>query len=326
MTDPSITSHLVEGEYMASGGCGEAAPRLPLAKLEAEVPTAEARLPTRCVVFYSGGLGSWAAAKRAVKKYGPENTKPLFTDTKMEDPTLYTFLHASAENVGAELIIISDGRTPWEVFNDEKLIGNTRADPCSKILKRQLAERWLRANCDQADVALVFGIGWEEAHRYESAPDPATGKRRGVKPRYAEMGWPHVEAPMMDSPWMTALDIRQWARLEGLTVPRLYSLGFAHNNCGGFCVKAGEGHFAHLLRTLPDVYAYHEAQEQAFNDNRPGKRRQTVMAPEVAQPDGTKKRVPMSLREFREKVQAGEQFNLFAVGGCDCFYPTEEAA
>lgn len=275
----------------------------------------------RCVVFFSGGLSSWAAAKRAVAKYGAENTTLLFTDTLIEDPDLYRFLDEAAANVGAPLVKIAEGRTPWQVFNDEKLIGNTRADPCSKILKRRAAEKWLADNCDPNNTALVFGISWDEAHRYESDPDPKTGKRRGVKPRYAEMGWPHVEAPMCEAPWMAPWDVRAWARTEGLTIPRLYGLGFSHNNCGGFCVKAGEGHFAHLLKTLPDVYAHHEAQEEAFNAARPGRRRQTVLAPEVAQPDGTRKRVPMSMREFREKVRAGETFDLFAVGGCDCFYP-----
>lgn len=287
--------------------------------------------PSKCVVFYSGGLGSWAAAKRAVAKYGVKNTRLLFTDVKMEDPTLYDFLHASAANVSAELVVIEDGRTPWEVFRDKKLIGNTRKDPCSEILKRQLGRDWLATNVDPQDTALVFGIGWEEQHRYDLDPKPGSVLRRGVKNVYARLGYPHVEAPLLDSPWLTSLDLRAWARLEGLPIPRLYSLGFAHNNCGGFCVKAGEGHFAHLLKVLPEVYAYHEAQEEAFNAARPGKRRQTVLAPEREvgrDPAGKpiKKRVPISLREFREHIQAGGTYDLFDIGGCDCFYPTEEAA
>ncbi len=48
---------------------------------------------------------------------------------------------------------------------------------------------------------------------------------------------------------------------EGIAPPRLYAMGFPHNNCGGFCVKAGQAHFALLLRTMPERYAYHEAKE-----------------------------------------------------------------
>jgi hypothetical protein len=44
--------------------------------------------------------------------------------------------------------------------------------------------------------------------------------------------------------------------------PRLYDLGFLHNNCGGFCVRAGAGAFAHLLKHFPERYAEHEEQER----------------------------------------------------------------
>lgn len=289
---------------------------------------AEPSAPTKCVVFFSGGLMSWAAAKRAVAKWGVENTTLLFTDTLIEDPDLYRFLEEAATNVGAPLVRIAEGRTPWEVFRDEKSIGNTRRDPCSKILKRQPGRAWLTANCDPRDTALVFGIHYEEDHRYDGMRWDKKSQTRlpsGVKNTYARLGWMHVAAPMCDSPYLTPSDIRVWAKVEGLTVPRLYDLGFAHNNCGGFCIKAGSGHFANLLKQLPEVYAHHEAQEQAFNDARPDRRRQTVLAPEIKQPDGTRKRVPVSLKEFRTGLLLAEiDVDLFDVGGCGCFL--DEAA
>lgn len=261
---------------------------------------------------------SWAAAKRAVARWGAENTTLLFTDTLIEDPDLYRFLDEAAANVGAPLVKIADGRTPWGVFADEQIIGNQRIDPCSKILKRQIAERWLTENCDPATTILIFGIHWEENHRLTTT-DRATGKPRGIRNRYRELGWPNVDATMCWSPWISPRDVTDWAKAEGLTPPRLYAMGFAHNNCGGFCVKGGEGHFANLLRQLPEVYAHHEAQEAAFNAARPGKRKQTVMAPERKQADGTRKRVQMTMGEFREEVIAGATVDLFDQGGCGCF-------
>lgn len=282
----------------------------------------------KCVVFFSGGIMSWAAAKRAVARFGVENTTLLFTDTLIEDADLYRFLDEAAANVGAPLVKIAYGLTPWEIFNREKLIGNTRADPCSKILKREIGLKWLKKNCD-ADTVLVFGIHWEEQERLEAlVRDPKTGemRRRGVRPRYEALGFPNVIAPMCDKPWVTQAAIMSWVKAEGIALPRLYDLGFAHNNCGGFCVKAGEGHFAHLLTALPQVYDEHERQEDAFNAARPGRRRQTVLAPEVLQPDGSRKRVPLSMREFRERAERDDlgQFNLFNIGGCGCFL--DEAA
>jgi hypothetical protein len=36
------------------------------------------------------------------------------------------------------LVWIADGRHPWEVYRDEKFIGNSLVDPCSRILKREI--------------------------------------------------------------------------------------------------------------------------------------------------------------------------------------------
>ena len=125
---------------------------------------------------------------------------------------------------------------------------------------------------------------------------------------------------MCDKPWMTAGQIYAWLKMEGIERPRLYDMGFAHNNCGGFCVKAGEGHFVHLLREIPDLYAYHEEQERLFNESRPGRAVQTVLAPQRRQPDGSVKRVPMTLKKFREEVAENDsQINMFDIGGCGCF-------
>ena len=132
---------------------------------------------------------------------------------------------------------------------------------------------------------------------------------------------------MCESPWMSEDRIHEWLGEEGLEKPRLYKLGFAHNNCGGFCIKAGEGPFAHFLRTFPERFAVHEAEEEAFNASRPGRARQTVLAPQVEVSPGEFKRVPLSLKEFREKVEAGGQIDMFGGNGCGCFLddPAEAA-
>lgn len=258
----------------------------------------------KAVVFFSGGIMSWGAAKRTADKYGKDNTTLLFTDTKIESPGLYSFIDEAAKNIGSRLIKISEGRTPFEVFNDVKMLGNSRVDPCSRILKREPGERWIKENCDPLNTVLVFGLDWTETHRYDD------GGGRGVKPRYAKLGWPNVEAPMIDPPYMDRKDMIAWASREGLTISRSYSDGFAHDNCGGGCVKAGQGHFAHLLRMRPDVFAKWENEEQEFNRRRPGKRFQTFLK-------------GISLRELRKKIQSGGQVDMFSIGGCGCFVGNE---
>jgi hypothetical protein len=262
----------------------------------------------RYIVFFSGGLMSWAAAKRAQEK-APGRVTLLFTDTRAEDPDLYRFLAQAAENVGAPLVHIADGRTPWEVFRDVKLLGNSRADPCSRILKREPAEKWLAANCEPETTTLVFGIDWTETHRFDDS------EGHGVKPRYAALGWPHVWAPMMEAPYLDRRDLIALARSEGLEPGRTYGEGFSHDNCARKCIKAGKGHWAHLLRVHPEIFAEAEREEDAFNAGRPGRKMQTILRDEI---EGEPSR-PLSLRALRERVQSGGQVDMFDLGGCGCF-------
>jgi hypothetical protein len=253
---------------------------------------------TRRIVFFSGGVGSWAAAKRVVEKFGTADTTLLFTDTCMEDEDLYRFIIEAAFNVGAPLVRIADGRTPWDVFFDKRFLGNSRVDPCSEVLKRKLADQWLTDNCDPADTVCYVGIDWTEQHRIER-----------LAPR--KLPWIY-EASMCEPPYLDKKAILAWLKKEGIKPPRLYDMGFAHNNCGGFCIKAGQGHFANLLRTMPERYAFHEDQEQQLRHH---------LGKDVSiLKDG------LTLRDLRAKIQSQGQIDLFEIGGCGCFTDQEEAA
>lgn len=255
------------------------------------------------VVFYSGGALSWAAAMRTIERHGRDDLVLLFTDTAMEDEDLYRFLDDSERQLGVPITRLRDGRTPWDVYRHKRLLGNTRADPCSDVLKRQPARRWLKDNAP-AGSALVFGIDWTEMHR-----------RDGLQRRYGEHGY-SVETPMCDAPWMSKGDVLSWMRREGLEPPRLYAMGFAHNNCGGFCCRAGHAHFAHLLRVMPDRFAEHEAREQEIRTYL-GKDVSILRDREGGETD------PLTLREFRERG-LDKQPDLWDWGGCGCFIEAAE--
>jgi len=258
------------------------------------------------IVMFSGGIGSWAAAKRVAERHGVQDMTLLFTDTLIEDADLYRFLEEAAASIGAPLVRLADGRTPWQVFRDERFLGNSRADPCSKILKRQIADRWLTEHCDPAETTIYVGIDWTEGHRFDD------GKGGGLRPRRAAQGW-RYEAPMVEAPYMWKADMLRALRAEGIAPPRLYAMGFSHNNCGGFCVKAGQGHFATLLREMPQRYAEHEDAEQKFRAFI-GK---NVSMMTDRRGDGRKK--PLTMRMLRERIQAGGQVEMDQIGGCGCF-------
>lgn len=302
----------------------------------------------RHLAMFSGGLSSWAAAKRFVAEYGVSGLVLLFADTLIEDEDLYRFLVEAAANVYSKplsavahlaamarsvppveddrwadrvvalsrlrreaseaipgLAWIADGREPWQVFADERFIGNSKVDPCSKILKRKLMDRWRDEHCVNWRTILVFGLDWSERGRiYGDAKKP--GHKRIVEGK----GWRPVY-PLDDRPYLIPDELRDWAESEGLRVPRLYDLGFSHNNCGGFCVKAGFAQMKRLLSTLPDRYRWHERREADV-------RREISTVSTVLKYNATRRRRArnITLRRFRELIE--QQGTLFDDYGDGC--------
>lgn len=272
------------------------------------------------VVMFSGGIGSWATAKRVAAAHGTDDMHLLFADTLIEDADLYRFLDEAARdifgNVEPRLIRLVEGRTPWQIFFAERFLGNSRVDPCSKILKRQIIATWLAENCDPADTVCYVGIDWSEKHRFEG------GKGKlGLRARMADAGWCY-EAPLCDAPHLTKSDHLVALDRAGIEPPRLYEWS-KHNNCGGFCIKAGQGHFARLLQNLPEVYAHHERKEQEFR---------AFIGSDVSiltdRRGGEKK--PLTMQAFRERIEAMPPLELKRLshvggdGGCGCFSDAEE--
>lgn len=255
-----------------------------------------------CVMF-SGGAGSWAAAKRVIAEHGPKRVILLFADTLIEDADLYRFLKDAEDNLGVKVTRIADGRTPWQVFEHERFIGNSRVDPCSRILKRELLDRWRNKNLDPTNSVIYVGLGGYEPDRVE----------RLLK-RMAETKWTY-RAPMAEGELLDPEEVLQWMEREGIKRPALYEEGFSHNNCGGFCVKAGQAHFARLLKKRRAYYLFNESEEQRL-------RAQGINGA-ILTDRRNKKRVPMTLKQFRIRLEGDENaFDASDVGGCGCALDT----
>ena len=275
--------------------------------------------------MFSGGLGSWATAKRVAEKHGTEDLILLFADVKGDNPSphagedadAYRFIAEAAANVFGVtydptatprdfadrqlpgLVWLNEGRDIWQVFHDDRFLGNSRLANCSKFLKQRPCRAWLDAHCDPLTTVVYVGIDWTESARLaaiEKAYLPYTAK-----------------APMTEAPFMDRDAVRDLCTAEGIKIPRLYKAGFAHNNCGGFCVRSGHAQFAALLREHPARYAYHEAHEQDLRE---------YLDKDVAiMRDRTGGTVtPLTMRGFRERIEAAPQaFDEFDIGGCGCF-------
>lgn len=251
------------------------------------------------IIFYSGGIGSYFTAKRVIERYTAKDVILLFTDTKIEDEDLYRFINETSKHLGAELIKIADGRTPFEVYKDVKFLGNSRLAPCSHKLKQEVAANWIKKHYNSTECILYLGIDWTESHR-QNAPI------KNWKPY-------KVEFPMCEPPYLTKQEMLSTLTDEGIEIPRLYKMGFSHNNCGGFCCRAGQGHFANLLKQLPDRYKHYEEEEE--------EKLRLYLGKDVSMMTRTKNKVktPYTLKQLRTDVQNNCQIDLFDIGGCGCF-------
>lgn len=260
----------------------------------------------RRVVMFSGGIGSWMTAQRVIERHGTADVVLLFADVKGnhdnphlgEDEDTYRFIDDAAAQLGAQLITVREGRSIWEVFHDNRFLGNARLANCSKFLKQQPCRQWLDANCT-TDTTVYVGIDWTETHRLPAIRDAYLPYR--------------AEAPLTEPPYLDKSDMIAAAKAAGLKPPRLYAAGYPHNNCGGFCVRAGQAQFQLLLRENRERYLFHEHQEQ--------KLREHLNADVSVLRDRTGGTLtPLTMRAFRERIEDQPSlFDEYDFGGCGCF-------
>ena len=252
------------------------------------------------VVSLSGGVTSWMAGRLVVDRIvqpGDEIVL-LFADTLIESPDVYRFLEAGAEDIGHPVTRIADGRTPWQVFHDERMLGNNARALCSRVLKRTLIDRWRKKHCDQETSRHYIGLDWTEINRFE-----------GHRDALARTGWTAI-APMIDF-HVSKHDAMSEARLRGLPLPNAYREGFGHANCGGMCVRAGIGHWSRLYRVHPDRFEEAERQESALRSKLGDF---SILRDRTG---GTSRVMPLSeLRRRLDEQPAGLDFE--EEGGCGC--------
>jgi len=251
---------------------------------------------------YSGGVASFLAARRAVEKFGASECILLFADTQNEDEDLYRFLREGAAFLGAKLVEVKSEFDMDSLINRMGAIPSSRMGFCTRELKQVPANNWVKDNAP--DALQVFGISWDEDHR-----------RAGLVRR---LGADKVWCPLCEPPYLFSHQMMDEVRACGIEPPRLYAEGFAHNNCGGACVKAGHGAWAHLLKARPETYAKWEAREARVSAIR-GK--DCTILRDRSRGVTT----PLPLSVFRDRVSANE-VDMFDIGGCGCFLESSEAA
>lgn len=248
------------------------------------------------VISLSGGIGSYFTLKRVLEKQDKKDLIVIFCDVKNEDKDLYRFLNDIEKKFNLKIKRLSDGRTPIELSKEEKFLYNSRVANCSKKLKSKIFNNYLKTIKDEC--ILYFGIDFTEIHRCEA-----------IRKNYKNY---RCEFPLCNPPFLYKYEMLELLKQDRIEVPRMYRLGFNHNNCRGQCFKGGIGHFKNLLEKDRETFIEFEKQEQDLIKH---------IGKDVA--ILKRKGKPFTLKELRNMVEnTPEQLTLFEcqdIGGCGCF-------
>jgi hypothetical protein len=268
------------------------------------------------IISYSGGLASFFEAKLSIEKYGKENCDLVFCDTNMEDEDLYRFLNDTEKYLGVKIVRLVDGRDVWDMMFEDNFLYNSRVANCSPGLKmrpfniyrgslkpRDKSEliKYCAGKYKDNNYVVHLGFDYTEVHRFD----------KSVK-HYLPI---KIESLILETE-LTKQNMKSELAKLGIKLPLLYRLGFAHNNCGGFCVKAGIGHFKQLYKMLPERYIYHMNKEQELI-KKIGK--EVSILKRVR--NGVK--INLTLKDLKEEFDENNmQLSFdeeFDIGGCNCF-------
>lgn len=217
------------------------------------------------IIMFSGGKSSFAVADYVKTHFPKDNIVLYFTDTMWEDEDLYRFNDEVSDKLELPLLYHSRGITPPQLMVQQRFMANNRVGTCSKELKMKVSanylkkgivpeiEKWRNKHFLKNEefvfgAILYFGIGFEEMHREGPI-------RKNWKPF-------EVRMPLIDND----IDIVKVLKKYNIRQPRLYDMQFAHNNCKGRCVKAGQGHFKNLLMKDEETYIALMEQEVVISD------------------------------------------------------------
>lgn len=276
-----------------------------------------------------GRDASWVPAAEDFPDYRVGDDVPI--EEYAGNPDFRAFLAQLRDRCATdipELIWLVEGRDPWEVYRDTRFLGNSSRDPCSRVLKREILQRWIVGACDPSDTIIYWGIGGGEAHRFASF-DKEREVWTGIWPNWHKRGW-RVSAPLIGR-IEGELHPTWYMRHAGIDRPRLYGFGYGHGNCGGDCSKAGITHWTSRYQMQREAFRYSAMMERKVRDFLG---QHVTFLEERQKVDGVVIRTPLSLDDLGARLAA--QPDVFAGidiwgaapgnSGCGCMIEEPEVA
>lgn len=191
----------------------------------------------RRLVWFSCGAASAVSAKLAVDIYGP-NCEVVYCNTMPTEHVDNARFFGDIERwIGRRITVIQSFKfaTVDEVFERTRYMSGIAGARCTVEMKKIPREAF-----QNSDDIHIFGYTKDEEKRARDFEDR----------NYSLLvEWILIEQRMTKQ---NCLEMLWAAKIE---IPKMYTLGFSHNNCLG-CVKATSvGYWNRTRRLFPDVFA-----------------------------------------------------------------------
>lgn len=192
---------------------------------------------SRIVCQFSCGAASAVATKLALAHYSPTHEVHVVNAFLAEEhPDNRRFALECERWFERPITVLQESKhaaSIVQVFRRKQYMMGPHGAPCSRLLKRDLLEKW-----SQPGDVMVFGYTAEESGRLEDFRD-----RYPTKP---------VLAPLIDA-GLTKSDCKAMIERAGIALPAMYLLGYENANCIG-CVKGGEGYWRAIREDFPEQF------------------------------------------------------------------------
>lgn len=191
-------------------------------------------------VWFSCGAASAVAAKLTLDKYRETHqVRILNNPIKEEDEDNVRFLHDIEKWLGVKIESVINPEWPnasaVEVWEHQQYMSGIAGAPCTRGLKKLARKYWEKTNPAHS---IVLGFTSEEKHRIENF-------RKNER---------HDLIPILADENLTKGDCFKILLEAGLTLPRVYRLGYPNGNCIG-CVKAtSPTYWNHVRKVHPDIF------------------------------------------------------------------------
>lgn len=191
----------------------------------------------RIVCWFSCGAASAVAAKLAIVENGGKVPIAIVRIRIQEEDTDNDRFAKECENwFGLPILEIKNpayASSIYDVFAKRKYIAGIQGASCTMFLKKETRKLFQEFGDLQ-----VFGFTKEENDRLDRFIDANNDVRI----------W-----PVLQENNLTHSDCIALLKKANIEIPRMYKLGYKHNNCIG-CVKGGAGYWNKIRKDFPEQF------------------------------------------------------------------------